>query len=85
MSNFLFPLFLIFICTWAFFTSERNILLILMALEVFFLVVNYYLVLFSHLLDDLTGYLMSLLTLSVAASETAVGLAIIVSYFMIYI
>jgi NADH:ubiquinone oxidoreductase subunit K len=51
----------------------------------FFFVSNYNFVFFSQMLDDVMGQTFSLFILSVAAAESAVGLAIIISYYKFYL
>jgi NADH-quinone oxidoreductase subunit K len=52
-----------------------------MSLELLLLSMNYYLIFFSIYLDDIMGQFFSLIVLSVAASESAIGLAIIIKYY----
>ena len=63
--------------------NRRNILIILMCIELMLLSLNLNFILFSVYFDDLYGQLFSLFILTVAASESAVGLAIIIIYFRI--
>ena len=60
---------------------RRNIIIILMSIELILLAVNINLVAFSTHLGDLTGQIFALLVLAIAAAEAAIGLAIIVVYF----
>jgi NADH-quinone oxidoreductase subunit K len=66
------------------FLSRKNIILVIMSLEVLLLSCNYNYLLFSIYLDDLFGQIFSLLILSVGASESAIGLALIISYYRTY-
>jgi NADH-quinone oxidoreductase subunit K len=66
------------------FLSRKNIILIIMSLELLLLSCNYNYLLFSIYLDDLMGQIFSLLILSVGASESAIGLALIISYYRTY-
>ena len=59
-------------------------ILIIMALELMLLASNYNYLIFSIYLDDLMGQVFSLLILSVGASESAIGLALIISYYRTY-
>ena len=63
------------------FLNRRNIILMLMAIELILLAVNINLVAFSAYLGDLTGQIMAMFVLTVAAAEAAIGLAILVAYF----
>jgi NADH-quinone oxidoreductase subunit K len=61
--------------------NRKNIIIILMSVELILLSVNINLVAFSAFLSDLTGQVFSLLILTVAAAEAAIGLAVLVTYF----
>ncbi len=61
--------------------NRKNIIVILMSVELILLAVNVNLVAFSSYLGDLTGQVFSLFILTVAAAEAAIGLAILVTYF----
>ncbi|WP_133365433.1 NADH-quinone oxidoreductase subunit NuoK [Qipengyuania sediminis] len=63
------------------FLNRKNIIVILMAIELILLSVNLNLVAFSAFLGDLTGQVFAMFVLTVAAGEAAVGLAILVIYF----
>ena len=63
------------------FLNSKNIIVILMSIELILLAVNINLVSFSVFLGDLTGQIFTLFILTVAAAEAAIGLAIIVVYF----
>ncbi len=63
------------------FLNRKNIIVILMAIELILLSVNLNLVAFSAFLNDLTGQVFAMLVLTVAAGEAAIGLAILVIYF----
>ena len=63
------------------FLNRKNIIVILMSIELILLSVNINLVAFSAFLGDLTGQVFALLVLTVAAAEAAIGLAILVVYF----
>jgi NADH-quinone oxidoreductase subunit K len=79
------PLFLFIIGTFGIFLSRRHLILVIMSIELLLLSVNCYFIFFSIYLDDIIGQVFSLLILSVAAAESAIGLAIIISYYKIYI
>ena len=63
------------------FINRKNIIVILMAIELILLAVNLNLVAFSAFLQDLTGQIFAMFVLTVAAGEAAIGLAILVIYF----
>ena len=63
------------------FLNRKNIIVILMSIELILLAVNINLVSFSIYLNDLVGQIFTLFILTVAAAEAAIGLAIIVIYY----
>lgn len=63
------------------FLNRKNILVILMSIELMLLSVNINFVAFSSYLGDLLGQIFSLFILTIAAAEAAIGLAILVVYF----
>jgi NADH-quinone oxidoreductase subunit K len=63
------------------FLNRKNIIIILMSIELILLAVNINLVAFSTFLGDIVGQVFALLVLTVAAAETAIGLAVLVVYF----
>ncbi|MEY3082918.1 NADH-quinone oxidoreductase subunit NuoK [Aestuariivirga litoralis] len=63
------------------FLNRKNVIVILMSVELILLSVNINLVAFSSFLGDLVGQVFALLVLTVAAGEAAIGLAILVTYF----
>ena len=63
------------------FLSRKNIIIILMCIELILLAVNINLVSFSIFINDLTGQIFALFILTVVAAEAAIGLAIIVVYY----
>jgi NADH-quinone oxidoreductase subunit K len=63
------------------FLNRKNVIVILMSIELILLSVNINLVAFSTHLGDLVGQVFALLVLTVAAAEAAIGLAILVVYF----
>ena len=62
------------------FLNRKNVIIILMSIEIILLSVNLNLIAFSYFLNDLTGQIFSLFVLTVAAAEAAIGLAILVIY-----
>jgi NADH-quinone oxidoreductase subunit K len=63
------------------FLNRKNVIIILMSIELMLLAVNINLVAFSTYLNDLTGQIFALFVLTVAAGEAAIGLAILVTYY----
>ena len=63
------------------FLNRRNVILMLMAIELILLAVNINLVAFSAYLGDMVGQVFAMFVLTVAAGEAAIGLAILVIYF----
>ena len=61
--------------------NRKNVIVFLMSVELILLAVNINLVSFSIYLQDITGQIFTMLILTVAAAEAAIGLAIIVSYY----
>ena len=63
------------------FLNRKNVIIIMMSIELMLLAVNINLVAFSVFLNDLVGQIFALFVLTVAAAEAAIGLAILVVYF----
>ena len=63
------------------FLNRKNVIIILMSIELMLLAVNINLVSFSAFLGDLVGQIFTMFVLTVAAAEAAIGLAILVVYF----
>ena len=63
------------------FLNRKNVIIILMSIELMLLAVNLNLVAFSVYLGDLAGQVFAMFVLTVAAAEAAIGLAILVVYF----
>ena len=63
------------------FVNRKNIIVILMSIELILLAVNVNLVAFSTFLGDIVGQVFALLVLTVAAAEAAIGLAVLVVYY----
>ena len=74
MTLFLIGLFGIFLL-------RRNLIVILMSIELLLLAINFNFILFSVYLDDIIGQIFTLLILTVAAAESSIGLAILVMYY----
>ena len=68
---------------WGIFLNRKNIIIMLMSIELMLLAVNLNFVLFSVYLDDLVGQMFALFILTVAAAESAIGLALLVVYYRV--
>lgn len=68
---------------WGIFLNRKNIIIMLMSIELMLLAVNINFLVFSVYLDDIIGQLLSLLVLTVAAAESAIGLALLVVYYRV--
>jgi NADH-quinone oxidoreductase subunit K len=67
--------------TLGIFLNRKNVIVILMSIELILLSVNINLVAFSAFLGDIVGQIFAMLVLTVAAAEAAIGLAILVVFF----
>lgn len=65
------------------FLNRKNLIIMLMSIELILLAVNFNFIIFSIFNDDLLGQLFSLFILTVAAAESAIGLAILVAYYRV--
>jgi NADH-quinone oxidoreductase subunit K len=63
------------------FLNRKNVIIIMMSIELILLAVNINFVAFSAYLNDLSGQIFAMFVLTVAAGEAAIGLAIVVVYF----
>ena len=63
------------------FLNRKNVIVILMSIELILLSVNINMVAFSHFLNDIVGQVFALFILTVAAAEAAIGLAILVVFY----
>ncbi len=63
------------------FLNRKNVIIILMSIELMLLAVNINLVAFSAFLNDLAGQIFAIFVLTVAAAEAAIGLAILVCFY----
>jgi len=79
----LISILLFLISIFGIFLNQKNILIMLMSLEMMFLALSFNLISSSIYLDDIAGQIFSLLILTVAAAESSVGLAILVIYYRI--
>lgn len=74
-------LMLFLIGTFGMFLSRKHVIIILISLELILLSININFVVFSIFLDDFLGQIYALLVLTVAAAESALGLAILIVYY----
>jgi NADH-quinone oxidoreductase subunit K len=74
-------LFLFIVSCFGIFLSKQHIIIILISFEILLLSINIVFVVSSIFLDDLVGQLYGLFTLTIAAAETAIGLALLVVYY----
>jgi NADH-quinone oxidoreductase subunit K len=77
-------LLLFIIGIFGLFLSRKNIILIIMSLELMLLSINYNFLFLSTYLDDLLGQLFSLFVLTIGACESAIGLALLICYYRSY-
>lgn len=75
------PLLLFFSGLAGIFLNRRNILVMLMSIELMLLAINFNFILFSIFLGDRFGQIFSIFILTVAAAESAIGLAILVIFY----
>jgi NADH:ubiquinone oxidoreductase subunit K len=74
-------LFVFVIGLFGLFSVRKNLILILMSIELMLLSINLNFIMFSFIFDDIIGEIFSLLILTVAAAEAAIGLAILIIYY----
>jgi len=72
---------LLVIGVFGLFLNRKNVIIMLMSIELMLLAVNINFVAFSSFLNDMVGQVMTLFVLTVAAAEAAIGLAILVCFF----
>ena len=82
ISNYLTVSAILFVIgVFGIFLNRKNVIVILMSIELILLAVNINFVAFSAELNDLVGQVFALFVLTVAAAEVAIGLAILVAFF----
>lgn len=82
LSHYLFLAGLLFtIGVFGMFLNRKNVIVILMSIELMLLAVNINFIAFSAYLNDLSGQVFTMFILTVAAAEAAIGLAILVVFF----
>jgi NADH-quinone oxidoreductase subunit K len=64
-------------------TNKTNLLLLLISLEIMFLGLNLNFIIFSCIINDLLGQLIALFILSIIGAESAIGLAILITYYRV--
>tara|TARA_B110000977_G_scaffold196489_1_gene276957 strand:- start:2092 stop:2394 length:303 start_codon:yes stop_codon:yes gene_type:complete len=68
---------------WGIFLNRKNIIIMLISIELMLLAVNCNFIIFSAYIDDVLGQVFALLVLTVAAAESAIGLALLVIYYRV--
>lgn len=68
---------------WGVFLNRKNVIIMLMSIELMLLAINLSFIVFSVYLDDIIGQIFALLVLTVAGAESAIGLALLVVYYRI--
>lgn len=76
-----FSIFLFIIGLWGMVLNKKNVIIIIMSIEILLLGANLNFIIFSVFIDDIKGQVFSLLILTIAASESAIGLAILVIFY----
>ena len=77
-------LFITFLGVCGVLVNRRNILMSVIAIELMFYGLNFYLITISLYNDDISGQILALFILTIAAAESAIALALIMSYFKIF-
>jgi NADH:ubiquinone oxidoreductase subunit K len=77
------PIFIFFIGLSGIFLNRKNVILVIVSIELMLLSINFNFLVGSVYLDDRIGQLFALLVLTVAAAESSIGLAILVVYYRI--
>nr|YP_010394003.1 NADH dehydrogenase subunit 4L [Hyaloperonospora arabidopsidis]DAZ88011.1 TPA_asm: NADH dehydrogenase subunit 4L [Hyaloperonospora arabidopsidis] len=84
LNHFIFTFFLFCLGLFGIILNRQNIIIILMSIELLLLSINLNFIYFSIAIDDIIGQIFSLLILTVAAAESAIGLAIMIVFFKLY-
>lgn len=79
----LIPILIFFIGLCGIFLNRKNVLLVLMSVELMLLAINFNFLVTSSYLDDRVGQIFAIFVLTVAAAESSIGLAILVVYYRI--
>jgi len=80
----LLPILMFFIALFGLFINRKNILLIIICIELALLTINYFFLISSFYLDDVLGQIFAIFIITVAAAESSIGLAILVVYYRFY-
>ena len=78
---FLLSLIIFFIAIFGIIFNKKNVIILILSVELLLLICNFNFVFFSYFLDDFLGQLFTLFILTIAAAESAIGLAILIAYF----
>nr|YP_009178797.1 NADH dehydrogenase subunit 4L [Peronospora tabacina]ALJ78453.1 NADH dehydrogenase subunit 4L [Peronospora tabacina]ALJ78500.1 NADH dehydrogenase subunit 4L [Peronospora tabacina]AUF73388.1 NADH dehydrogenase subunit 4L [Peronospora tabacina] len=81
LNYFIFTFFLFCLGLFGIILNRQNIIIILMSIELLLLSINLNFIYFAVFIDDIIGQVFSLLILTVAAAESAIGLAIMIVFF----
>ena len=81
LNHFIFTFFLFCLGLFGIILNRQNIIIILMSIELLLLSINLNFIYFAVFMDDIIGQVFSLLILTVAAAESAIGLAIMIVFF----
>lgn len=81
LNYFIFTFFLFCLGLFGIILNRQNIIIILMSIELLLLSINLNFIYFCIIIDDIIGQVFSLLILTVAAAESAIGLAIMIVFF----
>lgn len=81
LTFYLLSLFLFFIGLFGIFFNRKNVLTVIICLELTLLSVNLSILMASYYLDDLLGQIIVIMVLTVAAAETSIGLAILIVFY----
>jgi len=81
---FTFAILLFGIGLWGIILNRKNLLFIIMSIELMLLAINFEFLFFSVVIDDFMGQVFSLFVLTVAAAEASIGLAILVIYYRLH-
>ena len=68
---------------WGIVLNRKNIIIMLMSIELMLLAINLSLIAYGVHIDDVVGQMLALFVITVAAAESAIGLAILVAYFRV--
>jgi len=83
LAIFLIPISMFFIGLLGISVNRKNILLVIVCVELILLSINFSFLLTSYYLDDILGQIFAIFILTVAAAETSIGLAILIIYYRI--